>query len=893
MSSIGDVWRWFRAGLQRVLGFSRKPQRDAEFAKELESHLQLHFEDNLRAGMTLEAARRDALMKLGGVEQTKENYRDRRGLPFLEFFLRDLRFAFRILRKSPGFTAVAVLTLAIGIGANTAIFSVVYAALLSPLPFPNPEQLVMVWSDRANGHRNTVSAADYLEWKRQNTVFQDLVAWSGGTFSLSNNDNRPEALQARVTAPGFFKLQGVGFSLGRDFLPEEGKVGNEHCVIMTHLLWHERFGDDPQIISKQIRLNSEPYKVVGVLAAGMPDRFESHLFVPLAFKPDQIINHDFHWLLVMGRLKPGVTLQQANADMDGVTRRIAEVYPLSNKGWGAKVERLQNDFTSRDTIKDLWLLMGAVGFVLLIACVNVANLLLARGTTRQKEVAVRTSLGATPWQVLSQFLTESLALALIGGTLGIGLASAMLKVILAILPPFSIPTEADIHVSVSVLVFTLAATALAGVLCGCAPAWQCSRWNLIDALKEGGRSLSQNGRHGLRRTLVVTEFALALTLLAGAGLLIHSFWKLTRVDLGFRQDHLLTFSLPQRQNRFATSEQIANFYRELLAKIEALPGISSASVSTGMPILGASSAMSLSIAGQSITDPSLRPNAGFAMVTPSYFRTFGIQIEKGRSFTEQDVAGGLPVAIVNETFVRKYLSKVDPLAQRLAVPQLIPGATQLGPPIEWQIVGVYHDVHNDGIRSEGYPEIEVPFWQSPWPNASIAVRTAGDPASMSNSIAAVVQSMDSDLPLDRVRTMDQIVDESLAGDRFATALLAAFAVIALILAAIGIYGVMSFSVAQQTHEIGLRMALGAGPGRVLSLVLREGMLLALTGLALGLGGTYLVGRAMQSVLYEVSAIDPLAVGGVAVLLLIAAALACYLPARRATRVDPMTALRCE
>ena len=392
---------------------------------------------------------------------------------------------------------------------------------------------------------------------------------------------------------------------------------------------------------------------------------------------------------------------------------------------------------------------------------------------------------------------------------------------------------------------------------------------------------------------MVTEFALALTLLAGAGLLIHSFWKLTRVDLGFRQDHLLTFSLPQRQNRFATSEQIANFYRELLAKIEALPGISSASVSTGMPILGASSAMSLSIAGQSITDPSLRPNAGFAMVTPSYFRTFGIQIEKGRSFTEQDVAGGLPVAIVNETFVRKYLSKVDPLAQRLAVPQLIPGATQLGPPIEWQIVGVYHDVHNDGIRSEGYPEIEVPFWQSPWPNASIAVRTAGDPASMSNSIAAVVQSMDSDLPLDRVRTMDQIVDESLAGDRFATALLAAFAVIALILAAIGIYGVMSFSVAQQTHEIGLRMALGAGPGRVLSLVLREGMLLALTGLALGLGGTYLVGRAMQSVLYEVSAIDPLAVGGVAVLLLIAAALACYLPARRATRVDPMTALRCE
>jgi len=883
--------KWLRAWFQRFAGFFGKRKRDAELAAELESHLQLHIEDNLRAGMTPETARRDALMKLGGVEQTKENYRDRRGLPFLEFFLRDLRFAFRMLRKSPGFTAVAVLTLAIGIGANTAIFSVVYAALLSPLPFPNPDQLVMVWSDGANGHRNTVSAGDYLDWKRQNTVFQDLVAWTGGTFSLSG-DGRPEALQVRVTTPGFFTLQGITVALGRDFLPEEGKVGNEHYVIMTHLLWHERFGDDPNIIGKQIRLNGEPYRVVGVLAAGMPDRFESHLFVPLAFKPDQL-NHDFHWLWVMGRLRPGVTLQQANADMDGVTRRIAEVYPLSNKGWGIKVERLQNDFTSRDTVKDLWLLMGAVGFVLLIACVNVANLLLARGTTRQKEVAVRTSLGATPWQVLSQFLTESLALALIGGALGIGLASGMLKVILAILPPFSIPTEADIHVSVSVLVFTLAATALAGVLCGCAPAWQSSRWNLIDALKEGGRSLSQNGRQGLRRTLVVMEFALALTLLAGAGLLIHSFWKLTRVDLGFRQDHLLTFSLPLRNERFANSEQTAAFYRELLAKIEAVPGISSASASTGMPILGASSGIAFSIPGQSASDPGSRPVAGFAMVTPGYFRTFAIQIEKGRGFMEQDVRNGLPVAIVNETFAKKYLANVDPLAQRVAVPQLIPGATQLGPPIEWRIVGVYHDVRNDGIRSKGFPEIDVPFWQSPWPNARIAVRTAGDPSSMANNLAAVVQSIDADLPLARVRTMYQIVDDSLAGDRFATALLATFAVIALILAAIGIYGVMSFSVAQQTHEIGLRMALGASPGRVLSLVLREGILLAVTGLALGLGGTYLVGRTMQSVLYEVTAIDPLAVGGVAVLLLIAAALACYLPARRATRVDPMTALRCE
>ena len=831
----------------------------------------------------------NAFMKRGSIEQTREDYRHQRGLPLRESFLRDLRFAFRILRKSPGFTAVAVLTLAIGIGANTAIFSVVYASLLSPLPYPNPDQLVMVWSDKANGPRNTVSVADYLEWKRQNTVFQDMVAWTGGTFSLSV-EGHPEAVQARVTTPGFFTIQGIPLALGRDFLPEEGTVGNEHRVIMTDGLWQRRFGGDPNIIGQQVRLNGEPYKAVGVLAPGMPDRFESHLFVPLAFKPEQI-NHDFRSLVVMGRLKPGVTLQQANADMNAVTRRIAEVYPRSNEGWGARVERLQNDFTSRDTIKDLWLLMGAVGFVLLIACVNVANLLLARGTARHKEVALRTSLGARPWQVLSQLLTESLALAFIGGVLGVALASVMLKVILAILPPFSIPTEADIRVNVSVLVFTLAATGLAGVLCGCAPAWQGSHVNLNDTLKEGGRSSSESGRHGLRRGLVVMEFALALTLLAGAGLLIHSFWKLTRVDLGFRQDHLLTFSLPVRHGRFANSGQIAVFYRELLAKIAALPGISSASASTGMPILGTSSGVPFSIPGQPFKDPSSRPSAGFTMVTPAYFTTFGIQITRGRSFTEQDAAGGLPVAIVNETFAREYLSRVDPLAQRVVVQQLIPGATQLGPATAWQIVGVYRDVHNNGVHGKDFPEINVPFWQSPWPNAGIAVRTAGDPSSVANSIAAIVQSMDSDLPLDRVRTMDQLVDESLAGDRFATALLASFAVIALILAAIGIYGVMSFSVAQQTHEIGLRMALGAGPGQVLFLVLREGMLLALTGLALGLGGAYFVGRTMQSVLYGVTAIDPLAVGCVAVLLLGAAVVACYIPARRATQVDPMTALR--
>jgi len=803
-------------------------------------------------------------------------------------FIRNIRFGLRWLGKNPGFTCVALLALVLGIGANTAIFSVVYAALLSPLPYPNPDQLVMVWS-KVNGHNNSVSAGDYLDWKCQNSVFQDLVAWSEGTFSLSVGGH-PEALQTRIPAPGFFNMQGIPLMLGRDFLPEEGVPGRNHVVIMTHRLWQERFGSDLHIIGQSVRLNGEGYTVVGVLASGMPDRFEAHLFVPLTITPDRI-NHDRRWLVVMGRMKPGVTLEQANADMDGVTRRIAEVYPVSNKGWGASVEPLKNDFTSRDTIKNLWLLLGAVGFVLLIACVNVANLLLARGTMRQREIAVRASLGATRWQLFSQLLTESLALAAIGGVLGVGLATMLLKVIVVLLPPFSIPTEADIRLNLPVLLFSLAATVLAGVLCGCAPAWQISRWNLSDALKEGGRSPSSGGRHGMRRTLVVVEFALALTLLAGAGLVLHSFWKLTRVNLGFRQDHLLTFSLPIPVERFTQPGQITIFYRQLLERIAALPGITSTAASTGAPVLGTNWGMAFSIAGQPPVPLSSRPSAGFTMVTPAYFRTFGIPILRGRGFTEQDRDGSLPVAIVNETFVKKYLVNVDPLSQVVIAPQLHLGT--LGPPIEWHIVGVSHDVHNEGVRREGFPEINVPLWQSPLPLIRITVRTGGDPASMANGIAAAVRSVDSDLPLDQVRTMDQVVEESLAGERFSAVLFASFAGVALLLAGIGIYGVMSFAVARRTHEIGLRMALGAGQRQVLRLVLQEGMLLAFGGLVIGLAGAYFVGRLMKSVLYQVDESDPVAISAVTAVLLLCAWLACYIPARRATQVDPLVALRDE
>ncbi len=801
--------------------------------------------------------------------------------------LRDARYGVRLLRKNPGFTAVAVLALALGIAANTAIFSVVYATLLAPLPYPEPDQLVMVWS-RIQDNRNVTAAGTFLEWKRQATVFQALNAFSGRSANLATAD-RPEQVPAGTGTPGFLSMLGGGFTAGRDFRPDEGQVGRDHVVILTNRFWHDRFGGDPAMIGREIRINGEPHTVVGILAPGPADRGQGKLFLPLAFRPDQV-NHDFHWLLVMGRLKPGVTVAQATANMQAVSANLAKAFPKSNTGWSSSVEPLKNNFLSDTTKSSLWLLLGAVGFVLLIACANVANLLLARGTARQRELALRAALGASPREIVRQLLVESLVLATIGGALGVALAAGLLKGIMTLMPPNTLPTEADVRLSLPVLAFTLAACALSGILFGCVPAWQALRTKTNDALKEGGRGLA-GGRHRLRRALVIVEFALALTLLAGGGLAIHSLVKLANVDLGFRSDGLLTFYLPVPDGKLDGADQVTTFYAQLIERVRAVPGITSASVSTGMPVDGTGFGMPFDIAGKPSPDPGKRPGAGFNMVSPDYYRTFGIRLTKGRTFTEEDRTPGLPVAIVNDTFVKRYLKDADPLATRLVVEQLIPGVTKLGPPIEWQIVGVYSDVRNAGPKDDQFPEIDVPFYQSPWPGAVMAVRTAGDPSTVQQSVAAVIRSVDPDLPMANVRTMEQIVDQSKSGDRFTTALFASFAAVALVLAAFGIYGVMAFAVAQRTHEIGLRMALGAGRSQVLGQILKEGMITALVGVVLGSGGAYLVGRGMQSMLYQIGTFDPLAFAAVSMTLLGCAALACWVPARRAASVDPMVALR--
>lgn len=802
--------------------------------------------------------------------------------------IRNILYGLRMLRKSPGTTSAVIATLMLGIGAMTAIYTVVYAVLLAPLPYPHPEQLMMVWS-KVNGGRNPMSAGDFLDWKEQNKAFQQLCAFTGASFNLATQD-QPESIDGMRSTPGWFSMQGIPFLMGRDFLPEEGIPGRDHAVVLTYKLWN-RLGANRSIIGQTIQINREPYTVEGVLSPGMGDRFTFELAAPLAFRPEQI-NHDYHWLLAMGRLKAGVTQEQAQADMDSVTSHIAAAYPTSNKGWGAAVEPLKNDFLPRERIRNLWFLLGGVGFVLLIACVNIANLLLAKGSCRQREIAIRSSVGATRRQVFTQFLTESLVLALLGGGLGVGLGMWLLRLVLRIVPDGILPSEANFQLDIHVLAVTLAATTLAGVVFGCAPAWYASRVNPGEFLKEGGHSGMGSGSQKLRRALIMGEFALALSLLAGAGLAMRSFWNLTRVDLGVRTDHVLTFRLVQPEGRFQNPEQMFVYNQRILDAIRSVSGVTAGATVTGRPLRFQSDGITLKVVGATYADRSQQPGAGFQSVSPDYFKTFGIQVVKGRVFNEQDTTTSVRVAMVNEEFANRFLKGMDPLQQRLSIHQLIPGSQQLGPEVEWQIVGIFHNVRYGDFRDDG-PEVDVPFTQSLSPDVTIGVRTAEDPAGMTKTIAAAVHSVDPQIALASLRTMDQVKEEALGEDRYTMVLFASFAAVALLLAAVGIYGLMAFAVAQRTQEIGLRLALGSAKLGVIWLILKEASLLAAVGLGIGLAGSVLVGRTMSNTLYGVAAIDFAVIVSVAVILFLTAMFASYLPARRAASIDPMQALRTE
>lgn len=811
---------------------------------------------------------------------------------------RDIRYGWRLLWESLGFTSVSLLALALGIGATTAIFSLLYSVLLAPLPYVDSDRIMMVWSHQ-KGERNGTSPSDYLDWQKQSTVFESLSAWTGDGFTISTPD-WTEQVQASRVAPGFFDLLFGKVVLGRHFVAEDAQPGNDHVVILNNKFWRERFGSDPNIVGRKLRMSGELYTVLGVAAPSPSDVGESKMNVPLVFKPDEI-KRENHFLLVMGRLKRGVSLESANAEMTVIAKNLAQSYPKTNQDLTVSVEPLKDDFLPKSTRLGLWLMMGAVGFVLLIACVNIANLLLAWGTARQKEIAVRASQGATRARIFRQFLIESLSLAMIGGALGIFLAVALLRGVMSLLPrnQLGIPYEADPHLNLPVLLFTLGATLLSGVLFGCFPAWHAARQNISDMLKEGGRSSSASSGHNrLRRVLVVAEFALALILVAGAGFILRSFWNVTQIDLGIRRDHVLTFNVPIQHERTATSAQIRAVYRELEERIAAVPGVMKIGIAPGLPTDGAGR-LHFTISGQpsdeSDNNINKEPQAMINTVTPGYYDTYGIRLTRGRYLNARDLAGAPRVAMVSESFARQYLPGLDPLTQRVKIVELLPDKSPpFGAPVEWQIVGVFHDVQYESHpTTTASAEIDFPFDQSPWPYTTIGVRTHGDPAAVTSSLAAAIRSVNPDYPMTRVRTMDQVVSESLVTDRFTVLVFGTFAVLALLLAAIGIYGVMTFSVAQRNHELGIRMALGAGNSQVLGLVVGEGMRAALIGMAIGLPGVYLVGKTLKGLLYNVGALDSRALIGVALVLLAAALLACYVPARRATRIDPLAALRQE
>ncbi|HKG78493.1 MAG TPA: ABC transporter permease [Pyrinomonadaceae bacterium] len=801
----------------------------------------------------------------------------------------NISYAVRTLLKNKGFTITAVLTLALGIGATTAIFSVVYA-VFEPMPYPNPDQLVMVWS-KVRGGRNSVTSGDFLDWQRRSTSFQGMGAWTGASFNVATND-RPEQVTGSRRSPGFFTFEGLPLFLGRDFLPEEAEPGKDHVVILSHRLWRQHFNANPDLVGKDIRMNGEPYTVIGVLPPGMHDRFNSQLWVPLSFRPEQIA-HDSNSMLVMARLKDGVSIEQAQAEMNGIAAQLESEYSQSNANRAVSVEPLHLNFVTDSTRRNLWLLLGAVGFLLLIGCVNVANLLLARGASRQREVALRAALGASKTRLFAQFLTESLVLALLGGALGILLAGVIVDAITAVMPPVGtmLPSEANIRISIPVLLFTIAVTTVAGLLFGAAPAWQATRLDLNEVLKLGGRTGASGMRRNALRLLVIAEFSLALTLLASSGLALRGFWNLTRIDLGIRTDNVLTFRLPVPDKRLNGPDQIRTYYGQMLEKISTLPGVTKAAVTTGIPARGATMGTRVNIVGQPPPDPSARRGSAFQMITPGLVDALGIRVIKGRSIDEHDTPTSMRVAMVNEFFASRYLIGADPLTQRISAEEFVPGQPR-GKPVEWQIVGVFHNTRGAGFREDN-PEIYVPFAQSPWPQASMVIRTDHDPKTVIKSIAAAVNSVDPDLPLAGVRTIDEIVSESLAINRFSVVLFASFGVLGLMLAAVGIYGVMAFAVAQRTKEFGVRMALGAQRSRVVKMVLKEGTLLAIGGTVIGLCGAYLVGRAMQSTLYGVEALDVRSFAAVSLLLLVAALLACLFPALRASRVEPLVALRYE
>ncbi len=796
-----------------------------------------------------------------------------------------------MLAKNPGFTAVAVLTLALGIGANTAIFSFVDAVLLEPLPFPHSEQIVQVWEEPPDAERNVISTMNFLDWKNQNTVFEAMAAQTGGSMTLTGGDVPAELRVARVSAPYFtiFRAQPL---LGRTFAPDEDQPGKQHEVVLSHRTWENRFGADPGMIGRSIELNGAAYTVIGVMPRGIFDREWQDLWTPLAFEPKEM-TRDYHWMMSWARLKPGVSLEQARQEMTAIAARIEHDYPQSNKGWSATVDRYMDRLVDDNLKKSLLVLLGAVGAVLLIGCVNLANLLLVRGAGREREVAIRSALGGGRARLERQFLTESVMLAGLGGAVGVALGWELMLGLKTWIPQFLLPAEADVRLDGRVLLFTAAIVIVTGVLFGIAPALHGVRADLVGPLKEGSRGTTSGvGRQQIRNVLVVAEIALAFVLLSGSGLLLRSFYQLQQVNPGFDSTNVITMWLPMPSEQYPNGPRIISYQAQVMEKIQAVPGVRAAAIADSLPLEGWADGMPFQIEGRPFVDMANRPSCGFKPASPSYLSAVGMRMLRGRWLAETDTPGGLPVAVINETMAKRNFKNQDPIGQRILVQQIIPGQPALGPEIPWQVVGVVADEKIHGLDSAS-SGLYVSYQQSPSLQTALVVRGAMDPAGLVKSIQSAVWQLNKKQSFDDIKTLEQIKSDSLGENRMRTVLLGAFAGLALVLAAIGIYGVISYSVAQRTHEMGVRAALGASRGDQLRLVLKNGMALTAIGMGLGIAGALALTRLLASLLFGVSAHDPWTLAFVSAVLAGAAGAACFIPARRASKVDPMVALRYE
>jgi putative ABC transport system permease protein len=807
--------------------------------------------------------------------------------------IRDLRHSVRTLRQSPGFTAVAVLTLAIGIGANTAIFSFVDAMLLKPLPYRDADRIVRVMEKPPRGARNGISTLNFLDWQRDNTVFDFMSAQTGDAVTLTGGSEPVQLRGGRVSA-GYFKVFGAEPALGRTFLPGEDQLGKDQVAVISHSVWASQFGADPSIVNRTVLLNNEPHTIVGVLPATSAfDRAPVQIWRPLAFKPSNM-TRDFHWMVSFARLKDGVTLAQARANMDAIGKRIENDFPASNKGWGVIVEPYADTLINPQARTFVLLLISSTGFLLLIGCANLANLALARGVSREREVVVRASLGAGRWALIRQFLTENVLLSICGGLFGLVIGYSLMKAMGLMLPPFTLPREVNVGMDSRVLLFALIVSIATGILFGMAPALQATKPDLAAAMKEEGRGSSGGaGRRRLRDSLIVAEIALAFMLLVVSGLMMRSFLGLLNIDAGFDSTNLLTMRLPITIEQFPEPEQLNRYLREVRTAVEAVPGVRETAYSCAPPMQGTCYGMPMQPASRPRVDLANRDGGFYKVVSPSYFSALGIKPIKGRLLADTDTSNSPPVLVMNERLANRFFAKENPVGQRLLIQKIVPGKTELGDDIAWEVVGVIGDEKIGGPEDVQSSGVYVSNEQSPVYGMVLNIRASVNPLTLQTPITAAIRSVNKDQAISDIRSVDQIRDQAMGGRRLVSVLLGTFATVALVLAGLGIYGVISYNVAQRTREMGIRAALGATERSLLRLILDRGVRLTLIGLAIGIAGAIGLTRLMATLLFGVGARDPLTMVSVGVILAGVAIMASYVPARRATRVDPVVALRYE